>query len=185
MADSPIYPSSLQGFLAKMRGPVRASRYEIYFSGYRQAMAANERLSYACENVTLPGKTIASVPFRIYGPKNEVPYETLYDNQIPMSFRVSDDYFERLVFEDWMDRTVKSFNGDTRFSVEYLSDLMVRILDTDDNPVAEITMTGVYPKMLGEMEMAYSASDRYLVQPIVFAYTEYRHTGFFKPPGLL
>ena len=137
----------------------------------------------ACESVTVPGKIILTSTFRTYGPKVEIPYELAYGNEVTMLFRLHDDMYERLAFEEWMNRVVQDKRHDVGFLHDYAGDAVVTQLDLDDNPIMEYTLVKVFPKSIGETEMGYEKSDQYLVLPVVLSFVELRITGWIDPQG--
>lgn len=169
----------MQLFLGTIVPPARASRYEVEFTNF--APDVNIRLGFGCENVQLPGKSAASITNRIYGPKKEIAYELLYTNVLPMTFRLSQDLIERMVFERWMNEIVGDKRFDLGYEDDYVAEMKLRLLDLNDDRVGEYTFTRVYPKSLGEQFLSFDAKDRYMVQPVTLAFQEYRMTGFLDP----
>jgi hypothetical protein len=138
----------------------------------------------SCETIVVPGKTIASSPFRVYGPKMEMPYEMMYSNEFQMNFRVSDDILERLVFEEWSGRVVSDRRHDVRFMRDYASDVIITQLDMDDNPIIEYTITEAYPKTIGDVEFGYDKIDQYMILPVSLAFMEMKITSWIEPYGI-
>lgn len=60
-------------------------------------------LALQCEATELPGRTFLTQDVRIYGPSFKVPYQRQY-NDINLTFLCTNDFYERRLFEMWMDK---------------------------------------------------------------------------------
>jgi hypothetical protein len=187
-----IIPSNVEGFksFADLFGYGRLSpaRYEIFFSNLSPQW--NFRLNLAVESTAMPGRSIATATYKIAGPKREMPYELLYNNEIQMVFRVGEDMFEKLVFEDWMNRVAPYSNGFINYYNSYVQDITITQLDRADNEVMKVTLNECYPKIITDLDLSGLKNDESHSISVTFAYKDYTIIGYvpyvqqIRPPLL-
>ena len=90
-------------------------------------------LSLQCDSAELPGRTLETHEARIYGPIFKVPYRMQYTDT-SLTFICTNDFYERKLFERWMDAIVPSDTNNARFpksdATRYLTN--IRIIQYDD-----------------------------------------------------
>lgn len=170
-----IIPSNVQGFksFADLFGYGRLSpaRYEIFFSNLSPQW--NIRLNLAVESTAIPGRSISTATYKIAGPKREMPYELLYNNEIQMVFRVGDDMLEKLIFEDWMNRVAPYGNGFINYYNSFIQELSISQLDRSDNEIMKVTLSEVYPKIITDLDLSGMKNDESQSISVTFAYKDY------------
>lgn len=72
-------------------------------------------LALQCENAELPGRTTATADVKIYGPTFKVPYQTQYGDTT-LTFLCTNDFFERKLFERWMECIHPSDTNNVRYA---------------------------------------------------------------------
>jgi hypothetical protein len=117
-------------------GIARPTRYLVSFSGPGELIppSATARLTVACENVSFPGRTFQTNESRIYGPAYRTPYVPTYPLEITMTFRVGADFYEKRVFEQWMDKINNPDTFDMAYPDEYQFNVFVAAIQ--DHPGA-------------------------------------------------
>jgi hypothetical protein len=152
-------------------GKLSPARFEIFFSNF--PMEWNRRMNFAIEATSMPGRSIATATYKIAGPKREMPYELLYSNELQMSFRVGEDMFEKLVFEDWMNRVAPYSNGFINYYDSFVANLTITQLDRADNKVMKVTLHEVYPKIITDLDLAGIKTDETHIISITLSYKDY------------
>ena len=71
-------------------------------------------LALQCESAELPGRTTATADVKIYGPTFKVPYQTQYTDTT-LTFLCTNDFFERKLFDRWMEAIHPSDTNNIRF----------------------------------------------------------------------
>lgn len=140
--------------LLSSTGLVRPTRYLVRFSGPVDLIpaAANVRLSVTCEEAIVPGRSYATSEVREYGPQRRVPYVSLYTNDIPITFRVGTDFYERRVFEQWMDFINDPITHDMEYYNNYAFNLdLVQLGSGKDDSLTEQQNEGVLDGFLGNL----------------------------------
>ena len=90
-------------------------------------------LALQCETAELPGKTLQTADVKIYGPTFKVPYQTQY-NETSLTFMCTNEFYERKLFDKWMEAIMPSDTNNLRFpkgqNSRYLT--KIRIIQYDD-----------------------------------------------------
>jgi len=152
------------------------SRFTILLEGVQRE--TNERLARNCQSVSLPGRSIQSQPHKIYGPPRELIYEANYPNEIQLTFRVSEDMFERDFFDLWMNKSISYTSFDLEYPDNYSTGLKIYQLDKTDNYLYCIQLYNVFCKAIGDIELSSDASDQIETVNITLGYTEHQVIGY-------
>ena len=72
-------------------------------------------LALQCESAELPGRTTATADVKIYGPIFKVPYQTQYGDTT-LTFLCTNEFYERKLFERWMESIMPSDTNNLRFA---------------------------------------------------------------------
>jgi hypothetical protein len=83
-------------------------------------------LALQCESAELPGKTLQTADVKIYGPTFKIPYQTQYADTT-LTFLCTNDFFERKLFDRWMEAIQPSDTNNMRFSKSELTRYMTNI----------------------------------------------------------
>jgi len=157
------------------------TKYITEFNPY-----VNERLSRNCMSTNLPGRGLQSQPLKIYGPPMEYVYETNYQNELQMTFRVGSDMFERVFFEDWMNTAYSNITADVEYPDVYRRSLKLYQLDMLDKKVLCMRLDDVFCKSVGDIELSTDASDQIETVTVTMGYTQYQIIGKMRvaPKGI-
>jgi len=144
-----------------------------YFNEYGlQDNQSLRKLALSCEIAELPGKLNATTENRHFGPAFKVPYVSIQDD-VQMTFRLSEDMYERKFFEAWMASIIDPVNNQMNFYKEYVS--TIDIVQTDNNGYAlyGIRMIEAYPIGLTPLSVDWSANDTYHKQNVLFTFRKW------------
>jgi hypothetical protein len=155
-------------------GYVPNNRFRMEFTPPKvlQEQLDNERLSVACEELTLPGKSLGTTDYTLQGPGRQMPYEFIFSQSIEMSFRLSDNMYERKIWLDWMDGVISPESGVMSYYEDYTSTVDLVLVDDSDADVYKWTVNEIYPKAIGAIQVAQS-NEGYAVQPITFNFRDF------------
>ena len=129
----------------------------------------NERLSVACEEIQMPGKSIGTTDYQLQGPARQMPYEMIFQQEISMTFRLSDNMYERKVFEGWMNSIIAPTTSIMRYYDDYTTEMKLILVDDDlkENDVYQWSIHEVYPKSIGPIDLSQS-NQGYARQTVTF-----------------
>lgn len=134
---------------------------------------AMKRLSETCEIAMFPGRNISSQPNRIHGQVREMAYESIYSGDLDLTFRVGQDMFERVYFEQWMDSVVNKNNHGISYYDNYVRDIYISQLTKDDSIVYQVVLRECWPKTVNPIELGAADTDEYTKQSVSIAFRKY------------
>jgi len=178
-------PSTINSLIANIShwGSSYPHKYEIAFSNLDALF--NLRLCVSCETCTMPGRNISTQDIKIHGPINELPYEVSFAGDMDVTFKLSKDFKERVVFEQWQNEFIVSpSTHNFGYLDNYKSEIEITQLDESDNPIHRIILEDAWPKTIGPIEYGDERGAEINKQRIGFSFRKWRSE---KPdaPGFL
>jgi hypothetical protein len=132
-------------------------------------------LSLQCDSAELPGKTLQTADVKIYGPGFKIPYQKQF-NDINLSFICTNDFYERKLFDVWIDGIMPATTNNLRFSKDESTRYMtnIQILQYDDfiKQIYSVKLIDAYPIGVASQPLAWS-DDGYHRLTVQFAYQKY------------
>ena len=170
---------NIQRFMSNLsqNPPAKSSHFEVYITS---KIGGKSDLTLRAENVSLPGRTVATTDFFDVGPTRKMGYSAVY-LESAISFILSDDYNEKEYFDKWTDvivgphRTKRSPGGD-RFNAGYYDDYKgtVEIWNYDENSLAtyRTKLIEAWPMVISPVQLDWGSSD-FAKLNVTFAYRYY------------
>lgn len=175
--------SSISSLLENLRQSplLRPNRYEVQIlwpEGNREMDNGLERPgpSTNCwaDSISLPGRSLATVERRTFGPQREMPYERLFSGDLEVTFVLQKGAYWRHKMEQWMDLVIdpdtNKINPDRS---TYLGELAIHMLDDSNEPGYSIIVKEVFPKTISPVNLSYSQDNDYLRQTVSFSFRNY------------
>jgi len=132
-------------------------------------------LSLQCESAELPGKTLQTADVKIYGPTFKVPYQTMYADT-SFTFLCTNDFFERKLFDRWMEAIMPSDTNNMRYakgqSSRYLTNIKIIQYDDFIKRIFAIELIDAFPIGIGPQALNWS-EDNFHRLSVQFAYQRY------------
>ena len=139
-------------------------------------VAISRYLALQCEGAELPGKSLDTVPVKIYGPVFKVPYQTQYQD-IPLTFLCTNEFYERKLFDRWMEAIMPSDTNNLRFpkgeNTRYMTNIKVIQYDDFIKQIYAIEMIDAFPISIVSQPLSWSEEGFHRLT-IQFAYQKYR-----------
>jgi hypothetical protein len=133
-------------------------------------------LSLQCEGAELPGKTLQTADVKIYGPTFKVPYQTMYADTT-LTFVCTNDFFERKLFDRWMESIQPTDTNNMRFPKGEVSRYMtnIKIIQYDDfiKQIYAVELLDAFPIGIAPQTLSWS-EDGFHRLSIQFAFQKYR-----------
>jgi hypothetical protein len=133
-------------------------------------------LALQCETAELPGKTLQTADVKIYGPIFKVPYQTMYSDTT-LTFMCTNDFFERKLFDKWMEAIMPSDTNNLRFPKSELTRYMtnIKIIQYDEfiKQIYAIELLDAFPIGVAPQTLSWSEEGFHRLS-IQFAYQKYR-----------
>lgn len=133
-------------------------------------------LALQCDTAELPGRQLATADAKIYGPIYKVPYQTLYGD-INLSFICTNEFYERKLFDRWIEAIMPSDTNNLRFPKEESSRYMtnIKIIQYDEfiRQIYAIELIDAYPIAIAGQPLSWSEEGFHRLN-VQFAYQKYR-----------
>jgi hypothetical protein len=188
---------SVETFRAKLEsggGPAYGDRYHVAFntpSGVEFEAASyltagegvpsvTSRLSWLCDTINIPSRSLTTTEFRTYGLPVKRPYGSVY-TESQMEFLCTRNMGEKKFFDAWLNYIFNNNSYDIAYYDNYWTDIDIYHFDrsaTDasdlDKSTYHIKLEEAYPTLVGEVSMNHTATE-VLKLPITFTYKKYVH----------
>ena len=133
-------------------------------------------LALQCETAELPGKTVETHNARIYGPGFKVPYRMQYTDS-NFTFICTNDFYERKLFDRWMEAIIPSDTNNPRFPKSNASRYMtnIKIIQYDDivRQIFAVELNDAFPIGIAPQALSWG-DDGFHRLSISFAYQKYK-----------
>ena len=168
------YTSNVKRQVAHIKQMGLYTRPTRFFFQFDFLMAPlNERLNRNCISMTLPGRSLQTQPMKMYGPPQEFPYESNYNNELQMTFRIGQDMYERDLFEYWINQSMDYRSQDVNYPDSYKSSLTIYKTNMVDEKVFGVELYDLFCKSIGDIELNTESSDQISTLTVTFSFTEY------------
>jgi hypothetical protein len=148
--------------------------------GDPQSISANPTMSryltLQCETAEIPGKTLLTAEAKVYGPTYKVPYQTQY-NDMSMTFLCTNEFYERKLFDKWIESIMPSDTNNLRFpkgeSSRYLTNIKVLQYDNFIRQIYAVELMDAFPIGISSQPLSWAEEGFHRVT-VQFAYQKYR-----------
>lgn len=142
-------------------------------------------LALQCENAELPGKTLQTEDVKIYGPSFKVPQQTQY-GETTLTFLCTNDFFERKLFERWMNCIQPSDTNNLRFpkddanNTRYLTNIKIIQYDEFIKQIFAVELIDAFPVGIAAQSLNWSEENFHRLS-VQFSYLRYKpiYTGTY------
>lgn len=152
--------TTIDQFVAKVKGGLQMSHnFEVEFLTSGNSDAART-LTLMCDDVTVPGMTLASNTVFTFGEPREVVYNRVFEPATFM-FMVDIQNTAPKFFREWMDRIINPRNRLTSYYNDYAanSKVVIKHLNAEKQPVYSVTLYEAFPKALQSYNLSNSSKD--------------------------
>jgi len=135
-------------------------------------------LALQCETTELPGKTLQTAEMKVYGPIFKVPYQVQY-NDASFTFLCTNDFFERKLFDRWMEAIMPTDTNNLRFSKDdanrtrYMTNIKVVQYDEFIKQIYAVELIDAFPIGVAAQSLNW-AEEGFHRLTIQFAYQRYK-----------
>lgn len=132
-------------------------------------------LALQCESAELPGKNLVTDDVKIYGPVFKVPYQTQYA-ETTLTFVCTNDFYERKLFERWMEAIMPTDTNNLRFpkgeNSKYMTEITVKQYNDDVTQIFGVKLIDAFPISIAAQQLSWG-DDSFHRLSIQFAYQRY------------
>ena len=132
-------------------------------------------LRLVCETVSLPAKSLASVPHDIYGPPREMPYRETF-TESALSFYLDDEFTVKYFFDTWQANIVSPTTNNVNYWDNYTSSITIDRLSNEatdmlnSDSTYKIELLEAYPSAVGEVQLGHAMGSDILKLSVTFKY---------------
>ena len=135
------------------------------------------RLSFFCDTVSLPTKSLATFEKTIYGPVKAMPYRMTF-TEASMSFIMTDGMNEKKYFDAWQNKIVDEKSGNLGFFDDYVCDINIKKFGRDagsigNTPTYEVTLFDAWPSIVAEVQLSHSGGTEAMKLPVTFQFKKW------------
>lgn len=115
-------------------GYAKPSQYALFFTGPFDIIPpqASRRLTINCEECFFPSKNIFTADVRHYGNSYKFPYSHEFTNEVTMIFRIGSDFYEKRVFEEWMNLIINNNTFNHEYYDNYTTNIAITQIDNSN-----------------------------------------------------
>ena len=183
-------PSELLATLNK-NGVAKSSHFEVQITGPGTTCEEND-LMFRADACELPGRTISTSEYRIYGPIRKVAYASTYTDT-SIGFLCSEDLREKRYFEEWQDiimhhratsgMSAKHTKGryETGYYEDYVRTIEIRQYNVSGAKQSTHYLDEAYPIGIAPIALSWGNEELIRLQ-VTFAFHDYRADFTPGPP---
>ena len=183
-------PSELLATLNK-NGVAKSSHLEVQITGPGTTGEEND-LMFRADACELPGRTISTSEYRIYGPIRKVAYASTYTDT-SIGFLCSEDLREKRYFEEWQDiimhhratsgMSAKHTKGryETGYYEDYVRTIEIRQYNVSGAKQSTHYLDEAYPIGIAPIALSWGNEELIRLQ-VTFAFHDYRADFTPGPP---
>ena len=177
MAIEHFSPTKLKSIVAARGGFTTSERFQVFFENPPQGLTGFTDITYLCENVALPTKSISGTDKLIYGINYQMPYRQAF-SEISMTFYCTKNMDEKKMFDDWQNKIVDPHTGDLSYYDEYTCDITVKKFHKDaadftSTPVYVIKLENAWPSIVAEIQLSHAQGNEVTRLPVTFQYKKW------------
>jgi len=139
--------------------------------------AMSRYLALQCEASELPGKSLDTQTQKIYGPSFKVPYRVADANDTALTFLCTNEFYERKLFERWMECMIPSDTNNARFpkgaSSRYMTNIKIIQYDDFIKQIFAIELIDAFPVSIAPQALSWT-DDNFHRLTVNFAYQRYK-----------
>lgn len=109
-------------------------------------------ISILCQSVNMPGRTIATFEHQDYKQLNKFPY-TFIDDDVTMEFLVTNDYYIRQMFDNWMEGIYSTTSHRVGYKKDYSCDVVIQHLNRENIPIYGVRLEKAFPTNISSLEL--------------------------------
>lgn len=126
-----------------------------------------------CQSTQIPGRQFNTLEYNrdMYANQIKIPY-TYTNEDVTFTFLLTNDYYMKKFFEDWMSKIYDFNNHMLEYKPTYTSDLTIQQLDPKNTVVYGVKLLDAYPTAVNSINLDNTQTDAYQTLNVTFTYTD-------------
>lgn len=129
-------------------------------------------IALLCESAVIPGRSILTIDYEAEKQIVKMPY-SFADTEITMTFLVTNDFFIRTLFDNWIDGIVNANNHVVGYKKDYSTDVIIQALNQENIPVYGIRLEKAFPTSIVAQTLDNNAENNVQKLSVNFLYDKY------------
>lgn len=134
-------------------------------------------LTFLCESVSLPGRTIATTDYATSPKAIKMPYSYMNDD-VSMTFMLTGDMYAKNIFTSWQEEIMNTTSKQLSFKDEYVSTVTIQQLNAKNIPVYTCTLRNAFPVSVSSIELSNNNENTVSRITVTFAYDDWSANNF-------
>jgi hypothetical protein len=134
-------------------------------------------LTFLCESVSLPGRTIATTDYATSPKAIKMPYSYMNDD-VSMTFLLTGDMYAKNIFTSWQEEIMNTTSKQLSFKDEYVSTVTIQQLNAKNIPVYTCTLRNAFPVSVSSIELSNNNENTVSRITVTFAYDDWSANNF-------
>ena len=166
--------------IAKRGGLQASNRYSVYITSRGGDYKGVESdIPFLCEDVSLPGRSIATADFKTYGPVIKVGRESIYAD-LNLTFILTEDMAIKTYFDKWMNSVQNDTSYDPGYYRDYVGQIYIAALSQNTSArlpnvnyqllnYAAMVEDG-FPTAIADVPFSHGSNNTYAKLQVTFTY---------------
>ena len=183
---------NLKSTISKRGGLAKTNRFQIFFTppqgnllstqglvgaitsgGGLKSMVNDPRdISLLCENVTIPGRQIATLDYQADKQAVKIPYSFINED-VTCSFLLTNDYYMKTMFDDWLEQVFNTESYRAKFKKDFTSDVVIQQLNEKNIPVYGVRLENAFPTTITGIALDNNSESAVQKISVTFSYDNY------------
>ena len=175
-------PQKLRDIVATRGGLATNEKYQVSFFNLPSGLdiSITNTLTFYCETVALPTKSISASEKMIYGTSYQMPYRQAFQ-ELSMTFYLTDDMAQKKFFDNWQALIVDPTTGDLEFHENYTCNMKIKkyghlASGFGDTPTYEIEIIKAWPSIVAEVQLSHGGGNEIARLPVTMQYKKWLPT---------
>ena len=138
-------------------------------------------ISILCQSISIPGRNISTFEHQDFKQSNKFPY-TFIDEDVTVSFLLTNDYYMRKMFDNWMSGIFDNENYRVGYKKDFSVDVVIQQLNQKNIPVYGVRLEKAFPVTMDSIELSQESTD-VVKMSVTFAYDKYVPEGPISSTG--
>ncbi len=129
-------------------------------------------ISFLCQKTSIPGRNISTWEYTTVGHTQSFPY-TILDTSISMDFIITNDFYIRKMFDNWMNGIYNPNKHRVGLRDNYSTDVVIQVLDNNNIPTYGVRLEKAYPKTISALDLDNSGTGSMQTMSVTWEYDKY------------
>lgn len=176
-------PFNISNFTSQLNSGRNAkpSLFECLMTRPRGNVNVERDLTFRIEKAVVPGRQALTLESVTYGPPTNIAYGSGNPNELGLTIILSEDYREKLYFEEWLDTVIGNYRTgessankyDVGYYSEYIGNLKIYTYSDTAKNNYTIECTEIYPVNIGDVQLDWNSGSEIAKLDVNFRYKQY------------